>query len=211
MSGCTCGSKEARLRPRRLAVVAAIVVIGGCSPAHVARETASSTPSAVQKGSAAPGDRVAAGTNRADLKLPVDVLTADNPVRVTAELVPPQSSPGGTVTLAVRLRIGVGWHVGAMSDQRPPGLALPTTVDLRLPAEISVEGEWLCPEPERDPEHGRVYRGEVTLQRKLRIADDARPGEIELPCIVSYQACDATSCRRPEPVELRPRLVVLKR
>jgi hypothetical protein len=172
-------------------------------------------PSACSGTAAANGAANASRTrDGVTVDIPIDNPTNDNPVVVAAALIPRQSPPGSGVALVVRFRMAIGWHISAMSNGSWRGSSLPTTIRLQLPRGVVLEGDWTIPEPEVQVDRvaeGHIYQGDVTFRHQLRITDEQPPGDIELLCVVKYQACDATACLRPTPVELRPILEVVKR
>jgi hypothetical protein len=145
------------------------------------------------------------------MDIPIDGVSLEKPVSLAAAIVPSRASPGSTVDLILRARTLIGWHIAAVGDRGAVGPILPTTFELRLPSGLAADGDWLCPEPEIDAEHGRIYRGDLIFRRKLKIAADLTPGPREIRCVVSYQVCDASSCRRGDPVELRSTMTVVPR
>ena len=91
---------------------------------------------------------------------------------------------------------------------------MPTRLDLSLPAGVSPDGDWILPEPEDFVDatgRKRVYTGDLTFRRRLKIGGSQLLGSLTVPCTVSYQACNETRCTRPAPLELRPTLTVFDR
>ena len=106
-------------------------------------------------------------------EVPIGSPTPDTPIVVAAAVFPQQARPGDTVTLVVRVRMGIGWHISAIGQKTPSATYTPTTFDLMLPSGIKSVGEWLVPQPERfrgRAGQGLVYQGEIVVRRKLQVA-----------------------------------------
>lgn len=134
--------------------------------------------------------------------------TAAEPVEVTASLSDPNVEPGGTIELIVRVKMAPGWHI--YSANRPTGIGMPTTLELMLPKDVEVAGEWSYPEsiPELSPD---IFAGEeptfiheeiVVFSRPLKIGSATPPGRLLVTCELGYQACSITSCLPPKTVTL---------
>jgi hypothetical protein len=151
--------------------------------------------------------------------LAFDAVPIGNPGReqvvvVAAAIFPPKAKPGDVVTLAVRFRAAIGWHIDAVEESDQTGPSVPTRLDLSLPAGVSPEGDWVVPEPDDFVDatgRKRIYANDVTFRRRLKIDHRQPLGTIELPCTVSYQACNDSRCTRPGPLELRSALEVIDR
>jgi DsbC/DsbD-like thiol-disulfide interchange protein len=110
-----------------------------------------------------------------------------------------QIRAGDEFTLTLDVEIAEGWHIYAVD--RPSGPAVPTAIELPLPAGLEAAGNWTLPEPALDDtsagEPAFVYRGSVAFQRRVRAAGGGTRGSIPLSGTLRYQACDRASCRPP--------------
>ena len=112
--------------------------------------------------------------------------------------------PGDALLLALMFVVQPGWHVYA------PGAGDLTALDvqLELPKGLRLEGPVAYPPPETldDPVLGLrlpVWSGDVPLDTlRLVAADDLEPGRLQVRVRVTWQACDARTCRPPETTEL---------
>jgi hypothetical protein len=111
-------------------------------------------------------------------------------------------------------RTAIGWHVSAVESADQAAPAEPTRLDLRLPPGVSLDGDWVLPQPENCVDamgRRRAYTDDVTFRRRIKIDDRQLPGILAVPCTVSYQACNDTLCTRPTPLEVRPTFDVMVR
>ena len=125
---------------------------------------------------------------------------------------PAKVPAGGSASLAIRMRIAIGWHIGAIGQPDPAGTV--THLDLQLPPGLVAEGDWLVPPPQRcaGPSGTTLgYQGDVLLQRRLQIVPTQPPGTLTISCTLTYQACNDQQCERPEPITIQPTLEVIPR
>lgn len=113
------------------------------------------------------------------------------PPRVQVTAVPELTAvtPGAGFRVAVRLRIPDGYHI---CWTNPGQIGLPTTLDWRTPAGVTVEGtRW--PYPERDTSAGpvsHVLRGEVVVVTRFRVDPSLRPGPTTgLRAVLTWGLC----------------------
>ena len=96
--------------------------------------------------------------------------------------------PGETVWAGVDLRMAPEWH----TYWRNPGESgLATKIEWKLPAGVSA-GSIYWPPPEIHEAAGMttyVYHNEVVLLVPLKIAPDAKPGEVKIEAHVSWLEC----------------------
>ena len=108
-------------------------------------------------------------------------------------------SPGGTVNIAVGLKMSGHWHVNAntVNDE----YLIPTTVDITAPAGITVQRivypEGIEKELDFSETPMRLYEGEAFIGATLDVARDLEPGERKVTVTVNYQACDNEKCLAP--------------
>jgi len=97
--------------------------------------------------------------------------------------------PGDTVLAGVQLRMDPRWHI----YWRNPGASgMATKVAWQLPAGIT-PGAIQWPVPEKLPDEDLttyIYTNEVVLLVPLKLADDLRPGPLDLKASVSWLECD---------------------
>jgi len=120
-----------------------------------------------------------------------------------AVLVPVNVETPGTLTFIVRAKTAPGWHIYAEGGS--VGISQPTRLDLQLPDGVEADGDWTYPEPTQGPDGSDaqlIYEGEVFFRRRLKVTDAASSGRLSVGCEITYQACDAFSCRPPESLKL---------
>ena len=123
----------------------------------------------------------------------ISVPAAANPVRadhIDVELIAATSGvePGGTLTLALRLKPDEHWHT---YWKNPGDSGLATHVDWTLPVGFEA-GPILWPAPTRidvGPLANYGYDGEVLLLTDIRVPDDA-PGLIPIRANASWLVCE---------------------
>ncbi len=98
--------------------------------------------------------------------------------------------PGGTLTLAVRLKIEPRWHI---YWENPGDSGMPTRVKFTLPDGWE-SGPLRFPSPERHEDAGDIvtfiHEGEVVLLSEVRVPADARPGaKVTLGVEASWLVC----------------------
>ena len=178
-------------------VLAALAV--GCDPSGARVTTGRpAEPSTPQTEVAAP-----------EIEIDVDEPTNEQPFAAAAAVTPAEVRPGETVTFVIRAKTAADWHIYTV-DQ-PSGVAIQTTLDMNLPEGVTDEGEWTIPvaEPYKADEPTFVYHGDFLFHRKLRIADDAAPGPLEVKCDFGYQACTSEMCLPPTTTELTAKLEII--
>jgi DsbC/DsbD-like thiol-disulfide interchange protein len=144
--------------------------------------------------------------------VPTESSSAAQSVTVGAAIVPAKVPAGNSAILAIRIRIAIGWHIGAIGP--PDAAGTLTQLDLQLPPGLAAEGDWLVPPPQRcaGPSGTTLgYQGDLLLQRRLRIAPGQPPGLLTPSCTVTYQACNDQQCERPEPTIVQSTLEVVPR
>lgn len=136
--------------------------------------------------------------------LSVDVVldqepSGDEPVAIAAALDRAEAKIGDTVTLVVRMKVDSAWHSYAVSG--PTGVAMPTKLELELPAGIRANSDWQYPEATMmDSIEGEIaaYVGDLRFAIPLVISDPATSGTTEIQCEIRYQACNHESCLPPD-------------
>jgi len=138
--------------------------------------------------------------------------TRQGPVAVRVESSDAAVAPGGWVVVAVTLDHEEGWHAHTNDPQLPPSwvetgfVAIPTTIKVTGPEGITI-GPIQWPKAHAilldltgsgTPEPYEVFEGRAVAFVPVRVAGDAAAGTMELQVEVGYQACDATTCDRPQ-------------
>lgn len=125
------------------------------------------------------------------------------PVSVQVSLLPSQVSPGETSSLVVQVKVARGWHIYGRQPHR--GVAVPTKLEVKLPAGIELAGDWIADDAVSDPASGgaSVYRNQVVFRQRLRVSPSATlpsssPGEHTLAVKLIYQVCDEEICSPPQ-------------
>lgn len=142
-------------------------------------------------------------------EIPLDNPTSKNPVVLRAAIMPATAMPGDVVTLTIQARTARNWHIYAVD--RPTGMAVPTSLNLNLPPSVTAETEWENPVARPYVSDGDicfVYEGDFVFRRKLRIADSATPGAVELACDFTFQACNDAMCLAPKTLPLQATLEI---
>src|SRR5688500_1790652 len=158
----------------RFVLIAVLLWVVGCAPAHVepAKEVRAAKPRA-------DGDPVAAA--------------------LTGEV--SKVRPGDSFAVLVVLDVAPSHEIQVLHAP-PPAIA--TAVDLRLPRGFRTVGEWSAPQPVRSqwPDGHKVFVGQVTFAREVRVDRDVGPGEYELHCAIRYQVCNDRYCLPPVQCDL---------
>ncbi len=128
-------------------------------------------------------------------------------------------APGGQLVLAITLNHKPGWHAHTNDPKLPLAweeigfVAIPTTIEISGPEGIAVGAiQWpkvhtidLDLTGSGTPEPYGVFEGRATAFVPVTLPADAA-GRVELVAKVGYQACDDTTCDRPQmeshPVEI---------
>jgi DsbC/DsbD-like thiol-disulfide interchange protein len=137
----------------------------------------------------------------ANVEIELEEPASYNPFVARAVLVPANVEVPATLTFIIRAKTAPGWHVYATDG--PVGISQPTRLDLQLPDGVEADGDWVFPEPAQgDAGTQLVYEGDLVFRRRLKITDAASSGPLSVGCEITYQACDAFSCRPPESLKL---------
>ena len=102
---------------------------------------------------------------------------------------------GREITVGVRVRIAVGWHIYAKAPETSAYTV--TALDLELPPGAKALGDWDRPVGIRSKESDglETYQGEVVFLRRVKLGR-AAAGE-KVATVASWQACDEFSCLPP--------------
>jgi hypothetical protein len=115
---------------------------------------------------------------------------------------------GGKLAVHVDFAVLEGWHAYRDVPAGAPYAAL--AVELVSPTGVTALGEWTRPDASPDPDVAglTLLKGRFSLRRDVALGADYIPGT-PLECKVSFQICDAHSCRRPTTITL-PVLIPMK-
>jgi hypothetical protein len=129
-----------------------------------------------------------------------EIPDAKTPIVAKAEISPAKVRAGEALELIVRVKLAPTWHIYAVGGSQGPGV--PTTLKLTLPKRVESEGQWSCPVPVRGTDGQMIYGGTLEFRRRLRVAQGAADGPIDVSCELGYQGCDLFSCRLPTSARL---------
>ncbi|MBL4850378.1 MAG: hypothetical protein JKY65_33085 [Planctomycetes bacterium] len=131
------------------------------------------------------------------LALAPSVALAKDEVRVTYSVEPAQAAPGDVVELRADVVVAKGWYLYAK------GTATGITLTPKLPAGLTLAGEWTEPKPVMKdiPYMGPngtsalmgTHVGSLRFVQKVRIASDAS-GALEVPLGFGFQVCNEKTC-----------------
>lgn len=123
------------------------------------------------------------------------------PSNWTARLSPKDAAPGEKVTLAIVARMEKGYHTFAV-DHDKRNIGLPTTIQTLVVSGLKPVDEKAPFSPNHKVElhevlgkTQRIHHDEVTWTREFVVADSAKDGGYGISGKVSFQVCDASSCR----------------
>jgi hypothetical protein len=127
--------------------------------------------------------------------IPVPELKPHEKVAIGAKVQPAKVYAGQHPWLFVKLRIAPGHHIYAL--QKSLNSAVPTIVEVTLPAGAKLEGAWAHPAPEKMG-GALIYRKEVVLPNRLVLSKVLKPGKYKAQIKVSFQVCNEALCWPPE-------------
>lgn len=123
---------------------------------------------------------------------------------VTASLAASPVSPDGRGELMVEIVIDPGWHINSHTPLQD--YLTPTSVSIAGPGVESDEpsypaGEIIALGPEL--QEMSVYQGRTLIRLPFRVSVDRPRGDQAIEVLLSYQACNETTCDAPRRIELR--------
>jgi uncharacterized protein YyaL (SSP411 family) len=137
------------------------------------------------------------------------VTAAASLVNVTPKAI----AAGHEFDAVVTLTIAEGWHIYA-NPAGPPEMK-PTTLGLDaadaakiLLLKVSYPAGESKVLSSLGTEKVALYEGKVEFNARLKLADDAKPGPVELSFRLSYQACNDRLCQAPAKLEVPLRVTV---
>lgn len=137
--------------------------------------------------------------------------------RPRAEVTPVVASdstpPGQTAHVSLKVRLPVDVHVQA-HEPRDPSL-IPTVLTVEAPPGITVDAV-VYPPPTELTQTGRretlaVLGPEFAIDVRLTVAGTAAAGELTVPAVLRYQACNEAVCFPPARATAAWRVVVTGR
>lgn len=104
-----------------------------------------------------------------------------------------------TIIMALVLTIESGWHINSANPSDESLIATSVEIETSPNAEVLVTHypEGVKRKLAFSEEPIDVYEGTVTVFLKLHIYGRAKPGMIQLPVDVTYQACNDVQCSAP--------------
>ncbi|MEW4569046.1 cytochrome c biogenesis protein CcdA [Tautonia sp. JC769] len=183
------------------------------APADPAPADSASAPSA-EPSAAAPAAQDDAQPERRDSPPVLQPKEA----QFATSLEPVEARPGEVVNYQVSVTLDPTWHIYAISETIPEGVAaVPTRFDLFGLSGLEPAGEWSSDREAHVPEEVSgvlaydYFEDEVVWTLPLRVPADAAPGERTLRTQIQFQLCDPKSCKPPTRLTLPPvTLTVLK-
>ncbi len=137
-----------------------------------------------------------------------------NVAKLSSTAKPVEVKRGETFTYQVTIKLDSGFHVYTYDDDPAPASRPGTRFDFFDTADFKVAGNWTTESPIEVKESSlnlgefeKYHEGTVTWSLPLTVPADAAPGNHTLRCQVSFQVCDATSCRPEARVNL-PEVIV---
>ncbi len=166
-----------------------------------------------------------AKTPPADLKLPEMTRKPGSVLAAAAVSQRMKTAPGDQFAVAVVFELDKAWHVWPNKPVLPKGLEdlkpIATTVqppkDYKAPAGIGIHtdrAQWPAPHEVEsagftgDPIKVLSLEGRVVVYVPITIGKDAKAGEVEVPLVLVYQACDDSQCRLRETAEVSVKVSV---
>ena len=115
---------------------------------------------------------------------------------------------GSEVRVALQVELPEGYHMNSNAPRDPMLIPVVLSVpspDQALPPGITVS-EIVFPQPTDLKQRGAdqplsVFERQFAIGVVLKVAPDARPGEVTVPARLRYQACDETMCYIPTRAE----------
>ena len=131
----------------------------------------------------------------------VDGIEKPGPSAWTARLSPKDAAPGEKVTLSIIAKMQKGFHTFAL-DQDRRNYGLPTVIKESTLYGLKAATTSGSFKPNREVEHHeslgksqRIHHDEITWSRDYVVTDGRKKGDYGLSGQVTFQICDASSCR----------------
>lgn len=134
--------------------------------------------------------------------------------RLDASVEPARVKPGSTVTWKLTIDLLEGWHTYPTVQPDPNQSSFVTKITFPKTAGLTFARD--CKEPKgivkKDPDGDiTMFEGLVTIENKIAIAADAKPGKIKLQVPVKLQVCSKDTCLPPKTVLVAVDLVVTEK
>ena len=131
--------------------------------------------------------------------LPVAKTSRQDPVQVSAMLIPAQAEPGETVVVVQKIRIHPNWHIYAYVPKTQPFIV--TQWKLDMGDDLFAVDRWsgFEPTPYKRVPGIEVYKStsDMVFYRELMLSDDPEESDVEVNVGILYQACDPEICLPP--------------
>tara|TARA_R110002073_G_scaffold75697_15_gene184672 strand:+ start:502 stop:1143 length:642 start_codon:yes stop_codon:yes gene_type:complete len=120
----------------------------------------------------------------------------DDPVEVRFAASKRDVRVGESFDVSVAFSIDPAYEIHSMDASAPQ---IPTQIELELPVGFTAVEDWDAPAPVRslNPGGQSVFTGEVEFVQTIQVSNEIEPGDHQLICSVSYQACNSRRCLRP--------------
>jgi hypothetical protein len=120
---------------------------------------------------------------------------------------PETVSPGGMVTLFLRVRVADGHHIYALGDSG--GSSIPTSIEVMPFSKLKLDGLWEGPEAVVDHTGARTLKGDLMFRARLLVDDYAAPGRHSVSLRLNHQICNESICWPPDTIQLESSLNVV--
>jgi len=150
-------------------------------------------------------------------------------VEVKVAVAATEVAPGGDIPVAITFTLSPHWHIWPKPGAIPADLAdfessIRTTIDVNPGADgkiVAMPGiafhdgfaQWPAPigvefDIGEGPKKYAVHEGVFTVYLPMSVAADAKPGAVEIPIRVGFQACDENGCLAPSGYDLVARFTI---
>ncbi|MBI4661791.1 MAG: carboxypeptidase regulatory-like domain-containing protein [Verrucomicrobia bacterium] len=103
----------------------------------------------------------------------------------SASVHPTKLKPGEGATLFIKVKVARGYSIAALAEGTETKGA--TTINVELPEKLSAEGSWQARQPFMPGRSLPMYYREVAFSRPLKLASDAKAGQVNVRCDLHYQ------------------------
>ena len=132
------------------------------------------------------------------LDIPMAALAPGQRIDAAIAIEPKKIGPSKSVGLFVKLRIAPGHYIYSL--ERSGKSNEPTSFEVNLPNGFSLSGPWKGPEPKRQTDGSKVFRGDVVFWNHLSASPAVPPGKRKMSVKVSFQVCNEAVCWPPQKI-----------
>lgn len=125
-------------------------------------------------------------------------------VKLTASVEPVEAKAGETVVYRVTAKVEPGWHIYDVAKSQPENGPKITEFDFFEKGGLTLAGDWKAdkpPEVKEEPAFNNLlvsfFENEAIWSVSLKVPAGAAAGERTLKSQISFQICDAKSCKPP--------------